>query len=253
MSNHSEVGPNSYKLVLIASMPRCGSMWAYNVVRKLLETSGREVKPEFVPLTDEEQMRWANAAIKSQDHGEVHCIKTHLPLEFPEQVLSQIRIITPYRDLRDAALSFIRFMDCDFEQALRAVEQMKLVTGHYLSLPKKYVHEIKYEEMFRDAQMTIKKMADFLEINIEEDKIKTIEGIFSKENVKIFIGNLGDEIMNMTASGKIRRMDRRTGFQTSHIAENHAEKWSDVFSETEKAVLLSLTEDWLLQHGYSLS
>ena len=41
-----------YKVVWVASMPRTGSMWAYNVVRELVRAAGRAVEPERVPVDE---------------------------------------------------------------------------------------------------------------------------------------------------------------------------------------------------------
>ena len=80
-------------------------MWTYNVARELLGKSGLTVKPDSILLTDEDQMRSIGAAMRNQNRDEIHCIKTHLPLDFSEQALAHMRILTPYRNPRDAVLS----------------------------------------------------------------------------------------------------------------------------------------------------
>jgi hypothetical protein len=40
------------KAVWIASVPRCGSMWVFNVTRRLARDAGLEVLPTPVPQTD---------------------------------------------------------------------------------------------------------------------------------------------------------------------------------------------------------
>lgn len=246
-----EAGPNGYKLVLIASMPRSGSMWTYNVARELLGKSGLTVKPDSMLLTDEDQMRSIGAAMRNQDRNEIHCIKTHLSLDFAEQALAHTRILTPYRDPRDAVLSFTRFMGVDLDHGLKAAREMMSVTDYYLSLPDEIVCGFKYEDMIRDPRKAIGKIAEFLGIPACEEEIETIDDMFCKANVKTLIENIGNEIVGRNPGGEIRKIDRKTGFQTAHIAAEDGKSWSDVFSEAGKAKLRSLTHDWLVRRGYS--
>ncbi len=226
-------------------------MWTYNVARELLGKSGLTVKPDSILLTDEDQMRSIGAAMRNQNRDEIHCIKTHLPLDFSEQALAHTRILTPYRDLRDAVLSFTRFMGVDLDHGLKAAQEMMSVTDYYLSLPDEFVCSFKYEDMIRDTRKAIGKIAEFLGIPMRDEEIDTIDDMFSKANVKTLIENIGNEIVGKSLGGEIKKVDRKTGFQTAHIAEEDGKSWSDVFSEAGKEKLRSLTHDWRVQRGYS--
>src|SRR3569623_55956 len=51
--NRVKIG-DDVRAVWVASVPRTGSMWTYNVASDLVRSPGRQVLPESVPHADEE-------------------------------------------------------------------------------------------------------------------------------------------------------------------------------------------------------
>jgi len=113
------------KSIFVAGMPRAGSMRTYNVVRRLIVLAGKSPWPERVP-TDERSII-EDAFSKPAGDGRVYCIKTHyaIPLDRPD-----ITILCNIRDIRDATLSFMRFMKCPFDVALESARESMKITDH---------------------------------------------------------------------------------------------------------------------------
>ncbi len=58
---------NDIKLLWIASMPRSGSMWAYNVSRSLLRRAGCKVFPKEVPWKTSDMFALAAQGLQDRD------------------------------------------------------------------------------------------------------------------------------------------------------------------------------------------
>src|SRR5438309_1200344 len=98
------------KAVWVASVPRTGSMWTFNVVRDLVRSTGRAVQPEIVPHADEEMEAIGTAGLG--DPGEaVYVLKVHTRV--PADMARSCYVVTR-RDLRDSVVSFMRFTKTDF-------------------------------------------------------------------------------------------------------------------------------------------
>jgi len=111
-------------IVFVAGMPRSGSMWIYNISRALIRAQGRIPVPEDMPRDD--LMRIKQAFQMQLSDNEDYIIKTHNSLK-PN--LPGVKIIYTYRDVRDAMLSFMRFMHCGYNKALKSMnEDQSLLT-----------------------------------------------------------------------------------------------------------------------------
>ena len=144
MSDASSDPQNAFKVVWIAGMPRSGSMWAYNIARETLaqggyrvftrgdaplpETSGRAVS--FDTVIGWQNKRCAKAVMARARAGEAACLKTH---ELIGRGFPRARFNTTLRDVRGAALSFMRFNRCDFEQLMPVVGTMMTQADYYAS------------------------------------------------------------------------------------------------------------------------
>ena len=131
---------NHSPIIFIAGMPRSGSMWTYNVCRKLITAAGKTFWPDEVPLDESPVIEHALA--HPPEPNQVYCIKTHfrVPVGQPH-----MRIICNYRDIRDATLSYMRFMKCSFEKGLSVARGSMELTDHYLRQEHSHVLPVRYD------------------------------------------------------------------------------------------------------------
>ena len=90
------------KAVWIASVPRTGSMWTFNITRELVRAAGFGVVPDLVPNNDEEMVRIGGERVDAPASREVAVLKIHVRMR-PDTPLSLF--IVPRRDLRDSRVS----------------------------------------------------------------------------------------------------------------------------------------------------
>jgi len=249
-------------IIFIAGMPRSGSMWTYNVCRRLITAAGKTPWPDEVPLDESPAIQYALSHPPAQN--QVYCIKTHfrIPVGKPH-----MRIICNYRDIRDATLSYMRFMRCTFEKALAAARGSMQLTDHYLQPQDPHVLPIRYNTMINQPQQTIITLAEFLALPVEPAEIEDIAQSLSRDAVarkldKLKTGkqNTENSSTDHAAAGKIssapnmdgsfRLHDSSTGFQTNHISSNRDGEWRNAFSSKEQDKLMEISTDWLQRYNF---
>ncbi len=253
--------PPNAKPIWIASMPRSGSMWAFNVTRELVKAAGCRAVPERIPQTDEDMVRHAVACLQDPDPSSIAVLKIHSHLQEPPPAS---RFIITHRDLRDALVSWQRFMQCDFDRALEATSDSAKTCDHYRSFPADLTLHVKYEDIRDHALGVIRDIGGFLGLAPSETEVDDIHERFRKENVanRINATEAGmkarsakgdtiaeDEIVRL-GPGNIRAFDVTSGFQSGHVSGYRDGDWRDIFSAGEKARIRETLGDWLVRNGY---
>ena len=239
-------------------------MWTYNVCRRLITAADKTPWPDEVPLDESPAIQ--HALSHPPAPNQVYCIKTHfqIPVGKPH-----MRIICNYRDIRDATLSYMRFMKCPFEQALAVAQGSMQLTDHYLQPQDQNILPIRYDVMINQPQQTIISLAEFLSMPVAPAEIENIAQSLSRDSVarqleKLRTGNQAIEgtITDPATSGPLssapnldgsfRLHDSRTGFQTDHISSNRDGEWREVFSSEEQEQLMAVATDWLQRYNFTL-
>jgi hypothetical protein len=258
--------PSKKPIIFVASMARAGSMWTFNATRDLLRESGYEVLPEKVPVVAAPLLK----ELKSFDPGpgKIYCFKTHQHIS-PMSPL--MRVISPYRDIRDAILSMQKFIKCSFQQALEHAKLQMDTVDYYHSKDRKLVLPLRYEEITGSPDKALRRIADFLRLEVAEETINEIVTRYSKSNVENLLSKL--ENVEIAADGAVvaaeeetkeqyqavpnidttyRVFDSRTGFQSNHITSGKSGAWRTELSEEEQARMMEVVTPWLEKHGFEL-
>lgn len=254
-------------IVFVAGMSRAGSMWTYNVVRAIYETRNFQVLPKEIPA-DEGRLITSTLNSEVTENG-VHCIKTHLPLKSPLPTRHEVKIICNIRDVRDAALSFMRFAHSDFESGLKTLVLMMNITDHYLAKFKNNLLSIRYEDLTNNPQSVLENVAAFLNMDLSKGEKTEILRRFSKANIQKHLGTM--KKIKLDAQGQVeneehksrfetvrnldgtyRVYDKTTAFQSDHITSTKSGEWRTHFRQDQVDKIDSLTRDWLLRYGYKI-
>jgi predicted O-linked N-acetylglucosamine transferase (SPINDLY family) len=246
--------------IFISSMPRAGSMWTYNVTRSLIRAADLEPLPEKVPT---DTTPFITKAFKEPPtENQVHCVKTHFVVEPPKDDKNTL-IIVPYRDIRDCIVSYMKFMHCNFEYALRAMKYWN-PTNVYYDLEEENILKIRYDEVVDEPLQTIQKIDSFIGTGVTFEQIEEINEQFSRKKVKQKVDALkntsaeqveiSSEVLDSTPNmdGTQRIFDRNTGFQANHITSQKSGSWRETLSESQQQKLLNETADWLKKHGFDI-
>ena len=250
-----------YKVLWISTAPRTGSMWTYNVARKLLASVGFNVLPGDVPKLDEQSYQIFDQALADPYAANRYCLKIH---GFLAADLPRSKIITTLRDPRDVCVSYMNFMKCDFDVALAWVKRTITYHDTYKNYDPDYLYVVKYQEIINVPEEVAKNIALFLELDLDDSAIQRAADAFAKEKVSGLINAKTRDLMEKISKGqkpdpkemvdrgdgRYRAFDSSTGFQTGHISGNYDGSWRTSLSEKEKEVLSEFVGDFCQQNGF---
>jgi len=250
-------------ILFAAGMARSGSMWAFNATRELIRRAGKIPLPHTIP-PDEKKL--IGEAIKQNAAGnQIYCIKTHIALR-PN--LPDTKIIFTYRDVREAMVSYMQFIHCDFDWAMQAAASMMSTVDYYFEVHKTNIIRIKYDRIVSDPAGVIQDINAFLEFHVSPGDIRLIAEQLSRERVKKFIESLntvkiaGNGMITDPAlredfetvgnlDGSFRVYDKKSAFQSHHIT-NSGERWRALLTGEQQDQVMAMAKEWLVKYGFSL-
>ncbi len=247
-----------YRVVWITGMSRAGSMWLFNVTRDLLREAGLRPLPESPSIDEESSPALARAHLEGGPADAVACLKSH---EFLAADWPASRFLVPYRDVRAAASSFMRFMRCDFARALDAAKGMMEATDHYAGFDPAIALMLPYPEIESRPAAVVERVAGFLALPVGAAAARRIAERYAKARVLAIIERtnaglqakldsgapIGPDEVVPNADGSYRARDAETSFQSNHISGQ--EDWRQGLAPAQVDALDSLAGDWLARYG----
>jgi hypothetical protein len=238
------------KIVWVAGMPRCGSMWTYNVARALLAGDGHVVVPAQVPKLEAEVHAEAQRAIADPDPRRIWVLKTHHAIPFGAK---RSLVILPLRDPRDVVMSLMRFMRVPLGHATRQVDAWAALLDHYRrTLPPAQVLWLRYTDIALRPAGVVEEIARFLAVACAPATRDGLVAGLSKAAVrarleKLAAGGAGaDRVTN--PDGSIRLFDPESGFQTGHVSDYRDGDWRRVLPAADAALIAERYADFLVRH-----
>ena len=242
------------KAIWVASAPRTGSMWTFNIVRDLVRSTGRTVLPEIVPHEDEVMEAIGKAGIAASD-GATYVLKVHTPI--PQDLQKSLFVVTR-RDLHDAFVSFMRFTTSDFDNALRYLAGSVRLERHYEGFPPERTINIAYADIIAQPAAVIAEIGRRLSINPDAAVIDALTKRYSKDSVKARMAEreaaLRAKINNRQPVDKrdfvpsmdksiIRAFDTETGFQSGHVSAYQEGDWRRILTPAQQWMVDKLIAD----------
>jgi hypothetical protein len=254
-------------IVFVAGMPRAGSMWTYNVVREILETKDFLVLPRTIPENEEDLI--GSALRSAEKENEVYCIKTHLALKSPLPTQHDVKIICNIRDVRDACLSYMRFIHADFETGIQAMASWMKKTDYYLAAFEDNLLSVRFEDLTNNPQRVIDNLASFLNMDLSKGEKIEILKKYSKPNiqkklrelskVKFDVNGQVEGVEQQLKFASVRNLDgtyrvfeKTTSFQSNHITSTKDGEWKAQFDKYQTEQLIDLSRAWLVKYGYKI-
>lgn len=244
-------------------MPRSGSMWAFNIIRELYFLEGFDVVPDRIPHTDLDMIECGNANAYNRNLNQVAILKIHSRIEVPPY---PAKFVVTSRDPRDALISFMRFTGCDFETGLASLIEWTKTCDHYNSYPSEITCLLDYGEIRDAPDNSIKKIADFLGLDLSDNVCNEIKTKFSKENVGRNIEDndlryqqkkskqievAADEVVKGNLPNSVERVfDVKTGFQTGHTSNYVDGDWQEMLTASQISKINKAAGKWLKNNNY---
>lgn len=232
------------KLILISTPPRCGSMWLYNACKQVLRSAGRDAQPDDVQLTQNDLERTLLAAGRDRDPRRVFVAKTHDVIG-PAQ--DGVVIATVFRDPRDMALSFRKFMG-ESERAVAIHDRVASMIESYRNLERINAGALvrfDYADIVSRPVYALGVLRAALGFKADAAADRAIADDLSPERVKRIVA--GAEVDPDLG----RALDRRTGFQTGHVRGDGDDAWRREIAPADLALIDAQFGDWLDAHGFA--
>jgi hypothetical protein len=247
--------------IWIASVPRTGSMWTFNVVRDLARSAGRAPKPELVPQDDAEMEAIGRAGIAAGDGLYVLKLHTHVAADLPHSFY-----VVTHRDLRDSVVSFMRFTHSDFEAGLRFAAGAVRSEQHFSTLPADRTLHLDYAEIVGTPAAVIARLGLRLGISTPAPLVAEILERYSKVSVRERMAAREQALRQQIADHEavdrrdfiaqqdrsLRAFDTATGFQSGHVSDYREGDWQRILTAAQQSALEALIaegEAWRARQG----
>lgn len=242
-------------VVMVASMLRAGSTWTFNVVRGIAARGGLTPLPALYPNNDPTAPEYADIALADDDPTHLWVFKSH---QCMDPGIPGIRYLVPYRDPRDAVISWMRFEDRSFEEGMDFVRQSMEICEHYRAMLAARRQFVRYDRILSDPCLVIREISTFIGITLAEADPETIRDENSKDKVKTLIARkeaalvekakrrdpVHPKEITQTKTGRVRAMDDVTGYQSGHVSDYREGGWKDMLTDAQQARLNALCRDW---------
>lgn len=230
---------------------RSGSTWSYNVCRGLAQelANQRGLKPVESTYLDLAQMEsyltthWQSAVgpivLKSHEPG---------PVALSMIRAGRIKAVCTFRDPRDCVSSDLKFMGLGFDKVLHRVRcsfdalRLYQTTDHILL--------IRYEDMVKDPQRQIRRIAMHLGIDANADVVSRIHGETNIETSRKICDDVRrrpDSEVYLIAEA---RVDPATRLHENHVFDGKVGRWRSDFTAEQGRWLTEYFSNWLIQLGY---
>jgi Sulfotransferase domain len=241
------------KFVWVASVPRCASMWLFNVTRQIARAAGFRVLPTPVPQSDKAMFAAAEEGLRDHSSDRLWVLKVHSRVRSDRP---RSRFILPRRDIRDVVVSYMRFMRCDFEFFLPYVAPAIALQRHFASFPPDRALFLDYADIVARPAAVAHAVAEFLGAPVEQESTDAIASELSKENVAQLIAAREQDLQYRDRAGlpiapgevvvlgprNMRAFDTETGFQSGHVSNYRDGDWKNILTAAQQTRLAAAIE-----------
>lgn len=250
--------------ILVATMPRAGSTWIFNVTREICRLAGYRPMPEEAAFALGDRFEAGfRRAVRDSRRRSAWVLKTHRHLaDLPEG----FRVITAIRDPRDVLVSFARFTRADWQHALVATLNAVKVARTRAELGRRSpLLEIVYPDIRDRPEAVVGRIATFLDLPVDGETARAIAARFDRASVARRIREREQAVSAAMEAGRFPRaeelvrnfdrsfrvLDRATGFQSGHVSDYRDGDWRCCAPPAALAALHRALGPWLVEHGFA--
>ena len=236
--------------VFCCGMQRSGSTLQFQLTARLVESSGRGRRVEWVKPGDFPDLRDRLAADPGWKVFKIHVCTPEMADEFHRD--NAMGVYT-YRDLRDVLVSTMRKYHRSFEDLMASG-----FLGHCLEQYDKWtalpnVLTTRYENMVANLPAEVERIAAHLGIAVSTDTCRQIaeEHSIDQQRARIAENTRTGDLRESIVKGTF--YNPSTNLHTNHIHEGAVGAWTQILDATQVQRLEAEAGSWLVEHGYDLS
>lgn len=224
-------------IVTCTGMPRSGSTWAYNVIRRLLEIG--KGKNNRISASYRENLAGDSALSAALQSSESTVLKMHYPGPVTMRAIQSglVRNIYTYRDPLASIASFREMFGGTVshaaEQIVRSIRNADIWRKHSGT-----TLFIDYRELMADSRAQIRRIAFFLDLNVTEEDIAAVESQTNLAAVRRHTSEMiPKERVTLHRAGK-SRYDPQTQYHVGHANKAESRNWRVELSSDEQVEAL---------------
>jgi len=239
--------------IFVVGMVRSGSTWIYNVVREILSETGCGSAIGYVGEGSS-----LDQALQSPAESTPRLIKFHDPTDIACDMLAsgRARAIYSRRDLRDVAVSLIRFENTSLVDLICSQRLGRIIATHERWTACDNLLCIEYTDAMARQRETIAQMAGFLGLPLSTEAAQRIAERCSLDQTRqrmqaISSHHEGDDGLQTRDVGRGRQYDRQTLLHANHVTSGGITgAYRDVLDKGEIALFDGIYGDWLQSNHY---
>ncbi|XP_056004480.1 sulfotransferase 2A1-like [Ostrea edulis] len=204
--------------VLLTTYPKSGTHWVWEIICMLLEG-----KSEYIPQSREAYYLegLSDSDLQEVNQSKKRALSTHLPYRWlpKRHVQNGGKIVHVIRNPKDVAVSlyyhlksggFVKEMDIwDFVKQ-RFISKEPRLYGGWFEYEKEFavrsdkVYSLHYERLNKNPTTEIRKLAEYLRVNISDDFLRDVSEKCSFQNLK-------EADKTIKADGMLKKMVQKAG------------------------------------------
>ncbi|KAM4693518.1 sulfotransferase 6B1-like [Discoglossus pictus] len=197
--------------ILLAVYPKCGTNWTLSVIQDMIHAVYNQDAPAVIPMIE---FKWKDKSEKLKQAPSPRVLATHFNYDYiPKSIFDKkSKILVVLRNPKDAAVSFFHFYNNDpllpnyssWDTFFQDFISGNVVWGSYFDhavawnkhIDDEGVFIITFEQMKKDLEGAVKRIADFFGLPLNQEQIHQIadKGTFKsmKKKSKETHGQFGE-------------------------------------------------------------
>jgi sulfotransferase family protein len=234
--------------IFCCGMARSGSTLQYQITSQLVEDANIG-----------HRVAWHGAAgfakVRKQYAGDMEwkVFKSHFfTSEMGEEFANGAKGIYIYRDIRDVIVSVARKQEVSASTIIHDEFIYKRLTNYTQWTLQPRVLVSRYDDIINNLPTEVRRIAEHLEINVDDRYCKQLADKYSLEAQKKRIA-ISIQTNNVTVLDKGRTFNHHSLLHTNHIQDGGINIWKETLSNYEIGKIEAIAGDWLSAHGYELN
>jgi hypothetical protein len=234
------------RVIMTIGLYGSASTWVFNVLRELMIAQHGEARV-FALYSD----TVAKVIGDRQALGRYVVWKMHFG-EPAWEVFAQLAeptILLTLRDPRDAVLSQVNRFNTSFQQAAKAIS---MCCNRFMQCAQAGHPILRYEDGFFQNSETIRRIAEYIGVALDNAVIDRIRDRFSTESVHAFAERLPDlPAERVKGDPTVDLYDEVTQIHRGHIGDGSVGKWRHQLTGEQQMAITDHFAPFLTRFGYS--
>lgn len=236
-------------LIICGGMARSGSTVQYQIVCEIIESLGLGMTIGWVQVPNKELLDSLENAAFRKDKFLV--IKSH---NFSPQIKTlveagKVKVVYVYRDLRDVAVSLANKFAKSTDDAISRLSIQ--LNNYYLWNSIDTIMVSRYENMVTDLYSEVIKIANYLEVEVNEDLARSISSKLelSQQQEKIKLLNPNSPVLKSSGNDVY---DPVSQLHNNHINSGKWGQWKESLSKDQIEFIENWAFSWFVDRDYPL-